>query len=41
MTGLHHWIASQSKRNCDLCAVALFLWALNFALDLCAHMEGA
>jgi hypothetical protein len=41
MTGLVEIILNHGKRNCDLCAVALFLVAINYALDLCAHMGGA
>ena len=40
ITRLHEWLADQNKRGCDLCAVSLFLWAINFGLDIAVHMKG-
>ena len=37
MTTLHEWLASQSKRSCDLCGVALFLDFILFGLIACLH----
>lgn len=40
MIPLHEWLASQNKRQCDYCGVAVFLALIALGLIAALHLGG-
>lgn len=39
MTGLHQWLASQRRKSCEWCGVAVFIALASLGLEF-AHLAG-